>query len=69
MTTIDPADSVKDVLMGATQPMSTEQVVQALKDLHEEHEVLLALDFWRREHHIAFQDEDGNWTWQDPHAE
>jgi len=64
MATVDPTDSVRTLLEQATSPLSTEQIEEALKDLHGKHEVEQALDFWRRERHDAVQDHDGNWTWQ-----
>jgi len=62
----DPTDSVKELLEGAGSPMSTAQIAQALSEQYAEHEVAQSLDFWRREHHAAVQDEEGNWTWQGP---
>jgi len=63
---VDPADSVRDLLEKTETPMSTEQIAQALSDLHGRHQIVESLDFWRREHHSAVQDDQGNWTWQGP---
>lgn len=62
MTDVDPTDTVKALLEGASAPMSTEEIVQALAGTHHAHEVEQALDFWRREH-AAVQGEDGRWSW------
>ncbi len=64
MTTIDPTDSVRALLEQATSPMSTEQIAEALKNVHGRQEVEEALDFWRRERHDAVEDADGRWSWQ-----
>jgi len=62
--TIDPTDSVRALLEQATSPMSTEQIADALTNVHSKHEVEQALDFWRRERHDAVEDADGKWSWQ-----
>ncbi len=61
---VDPADSVRALLENSESPMSTQELTQALADRHSEHQVTEALDFWRREHHAAAQDEAGKWSWQ-----
>ena len=63
MTTVDPTDSVRRVLKGAKSPWSTAHVVKALERVHDEREVILALDFWRREHAVL-RDAEGKWSWQ-----
>ena len=63
MATIDPTDSVRALLERAS-PLTTEQIAEELKQAHSEHEVIQALDFWRREHHAVIQDSDGRWSWQ-----
>jgi len=61
---VDPTDSVRRLLERASEPLSTQELVERLKSIHDEREVVLALDFWRRERHDAIEDADGNWSWQ-----
>jgi hypothetical protein len=66
VTDVDPTDSVRSLLEGAPSPLSTAEIAERLKELHGEHEIAQALDFWRREHHDVVQDDDGRWYWQGP---
>lgn len=68
MSTVDPTDSVRALLEQATMPLSTEEVVEALKDVHDEHQVRMSLDFWHRENEDAYRDGDGRWSWQGSRA-
>ena len=62
MTTIDPTDSVRDLLK-QRGPLSTKEIEETLENLHHKREVEEALDFWRREH-AATHDADGVWSWR-----
>ncbi len=65
---VDPTDSVRRLLERASEPLSTQEVADRLKSIHGEREVALALDFWRREQHAAYEDADGRWSWQGPRS-
>jgi len=62
--TVDPTDSVRRLLEKASEPLSAHVIAERLKSIHDEREVVLALDFWRRDQHVVQRDADGRWSWQ-----
>jgi hypothetical protein len=63
---IDPTAGVRELLEQASEPLSTDQIVETLKNVHSRRHVEEALDFWRREINSAVKDGDGNWSWVGP---
>jgi hypothetical protein len=63
---IDPTADVRELLEQASEPLSTDQIVETLKSAHSRRHVEEALDFWRREINSAVEDGHGNWSWVGP---
>jgi len=61
----DASGDVWVLLEQATEPLSTAQVVEALRHAHDEEAVVQALEHWRVQGVVA-QDVDGRWSWVAP---
>jgi hypothetical protein len=61
----DASTYVRELLEGTREPLSTEQVVAALRSANDKKAAIKGLEHWRTSGE-AVQDADGLWVWIGP---
>jgi hypothetical protein len=65
LVSVDASQAVRELLEKADEPLSTEQIIAALRNAVEPDEVQEALEHWHREI-AAIEDASGKWSWLGP---